>query len=339
MAPREGVSEAEAAQMALVNLSVHAGFSDVTRLILKVESSLTQEFDSYREWHAVEDVEICLQVDQSGKSAILCQKDGTMLKSVPTRLKNKAYVLEVKTAVKKLKEQYSRTKRMMEEAMESGETFTAAEVRGLLENHVVGAILRPLVFISEENMGFVEWEKAADVEAEHVEQEKVADLDVEHVEQEKDAEYVEQEKTARLVLCSWEGEKKVLEEADELRIAHPLDLYRAGVWHSCQKYLFDNQIQQPFKQIFRELYVKLPEELGLNTSRMFAGNQIQPGKTVGCLRGRRWVADYEEGLQKIYYKENIVARIYALADWFSPAMWRRPRWNGWNFPTEKLLSR
>ncbi len=52
---------------------------------------------------------------------------------------------------------------------------------------------------------------------------------------------------------------------------------------------------------------------------MFAGNQIQPKKTVGCLRGRRWVADFEEGLQKIYYKENIIARIYALADWFSPS--------------------
>lgn len=52
---------------------------------------------------------------------------------------------------------------------------------------------------------------------------------------------------------------------------------------------------------------------------MFAGNQIQPRKTVGCLKSRRWVADYEEGLQKIYYKENIIARIYALADWFSPS--------------------
>ncbi len=30
------------------------------------------------------------------------------------------------------------------------------------------------------------------------------------------------------------------------------------------------------------------------------------------------MADYEDGLQKIYYKENIVARIYAMADWFSP---------------------
>lgn len=40
---------------------------------------------------------------------------------------------------------------------------------------------------------------------------------------------------------------------------------------------------------------------------------------MGALRSRRWVADYEDGLQKIYYKENIVANIYAMADWFSPS--------------------
>ena len=31
------------------------------------------------------------------------------------------------------------------------------------------------------------------------------------------------------------------------------------------------------------------------------------------------MADYEDGLQKIYYKENIVACIYAMADWFTPS--------------------
>lgn len=278
------VSEADAAQTALVNLSVHAGFSDVTRLILNMESRLAQEYAAYMDWRAVEDVELCLQVDETGKSAILCRKDGKLLKSVPSRLGKQAYVLEIKEANKKLKEQYSRTKKMMEESMESGEEFTGAEVLGLLENAVVGAILKPLVFISGEAVGFLT-----------------------------------QEEAAGLVLRSWDGKEKSLKEDDKVRIAHPLDLYRAKVWHFYQKYLFDSRNCQPFKQVFRELYVKLPEELGLKASRMFAGNQIQPQKTVGCLKGRRWIADYEEGLQKIYYKENIVARIYALADWFSPS--------------------
>ncbi|WP_157243982.1 hypothetical protein, partial [Paenibacillus elgii] len=34
---------------------------------------------------------------------------------------------------------------------------------------------------------------------------------------------------------------------------------------------------------------------------------------------RTWTVDYEEGLQKVYYKENLIARMYAMADWFTPA--------------------
>ena len=96
-------------------------------------------------------------------------------------------------------------------------------------------------------------------------------------------------------------------------------MWKAGNWHEYQKLLFEKEIKQPFKQVFRELYVKTKEELDRHDSLRYAGNQIQPQKTVACLKGRRWVADYEDGLQKIYYKENIVARIYAMADWFSPS--------------------
>lgn len=96
-------------------------------------------------------------------------------------------------------------------------------------------------------------------------------------------------------------------------------MYNDGHWIDYQKLLFEQKISQPFKQVFRELYVKTEEELEMNYSRRYSGHQIQPQKTVACLKGRRWVADVEDGLQKIYYKENIVARIYAMADWFSPS--------------------
>ena len=138
-------------------------------------------------------------------------------------------------------------------------------------NPVVQAILKPLVFISGKTSGFLSCEESAACG------------------------------TVGIRLVSWDGSGRQLPEEQKIRIAHPLDLYRAGVWHSYQKYLFERKIRQPFKQVFRELYVKLPEELGLKSSRMFAGNQIQPKKTVGCLKGRRWIADYEEGLMKVYY--------------------------------------
>lgn len=70
------------------------------------------------------------------------------------------------------------------------------------------------------------------------------------------------------------------------------------------KFLFDKSIRQPFKQVFRELYVPTPEEIEATQSRRYAGNQIQPQKTVAVLKGRRWVADYEDGLQRSITKRT-----------------------------------
>ncbi len=288
-------SEGRAAEIALVNLSVRAGFSDVTRLTLRMETKLTEEFAPYMEWRPVEDVEVALSVDEQGKSEILCRKDGKTLKSVPSRLGKKPYVAELKEAHKKLKDQYARTRKMMEEAMESGSCFEAEELAGLWENPVTRGILAPLVFVCGDDMGFL---RASETDG---------------------GEEWNSARRRQLNLEAWNGSIAPIPADSRLSIAHPLHLYRAGTWHEYQKYLFDHEIRQPFKQVFRELYVKLEEEKNQTSSRMFAGNQIQPQKTVGCLKSRRWVADYEEGLQKIYYKENIIARIYALADWFSPS--------------------
>ncbi|KTD85204.1 hypothetical protein UQ64_21435 [Paenibacillus etheri] len=54
-------------------------------------------------------------------------------------------------------------------------------------------------------------------------------------------------------------------------------------------------------------------------SRRYAGYQVQPRKTVSLLKGRQWTVSYEEGLQKVYYAENLIANLYAMADWFSPS--------------------
>lgn len=312
-------SEAKAAETALTNLSVNAGFADVTRLTLNMETRLMEQFREYMEWKQVDDVLVKLEVGEDGKSGILCRKaaapgadtgkaagmnpgQGKALKSIPSRLGKDTYMMELKAVHKKLKDQYSRTRKMMEESMESQTLFTVDEVSMLYTNPVARAILAPLVFVSGDKIGFMEAQ--------------------EHAAQEPGAQ--EPEVQNRLVdpgtcLVSYDGTRTPLRGTDLLRIAHPLDLYRQSVWHEYQKHLFDNRIRQPFKQVFRELYVKLPEEKGQKYSRMFAGNQIQPQKTVAVLRGRRWIADYEEGLQKVYYKEDIIARIYALADWFSPS--------------------
>jgi hypothetical protein len=125
--------------------------------------------------------------------------------------------------------------------------------------------------------------------------------------------------TDGLTLTDAEGASSALEAADELVVAHPFHLWKAGLWLPFQRKLYADRIVQPFRQVFRELYIKTPDELGRETSLRYAGNQLQPARAMACLKTRRWIADAEEGLQKIYYKENIVATIWALADWFSPA--------------------
>jgi predicted RNase H-related nuclease YkuK (DUF458 family) len=118
-------------------------------------------------------------------------------------------------------------------------------------------------------------------------------------------------------------EFETIESHLHVRVAHPFDLHKSGEWQKWQRVFFEmqknNGAKQPFKQVFRELYVKLPEELNNFQSRLFAGYQISPSRTLAALKNRQWIADYENGLQKIYYKDNIIAVLYALADWFSPA--------------------
>ena len=276
-------SEGRAAEIALRNLSVNAGFTDVTRLTLRMEGKLTEQSAAYFDWQPVDEIELMISVDENGKSTLSCRKGGKILKSIPAKYKKNETVLKFQEVTKKLKEQYSRTKQMMEQAMEDRTSFEVWEFLELFQNPVAGPITKPLVVKTAEEqnakLGFLTKDGILDIS----------------------------------------GALLPVKPEDKIFIAHPFDLYKDGHWHEYQKLLFEKQMKQPFKQVFRELYVKLEEELEKEESMLFSGNQIQPQKTVGALRSRRWVADYDDGLQKIYYKENIVARIYAMADWFSPS--------------------
>lgn len=287
-------SESAAAAMALRNLSTKAGYADITRLTLAMETELVKTYAAYFEWQQVEEVQLKIVVDELGQAELLCEKNGKALKAIPAALKKNEKVLDIKEVHKKLKEQYSRTVKMFETAMETYESFYAEEIRNLCDNPVTAAVVRTLVFVKKDgtDMGFFEVREVS------------SGVDP--------------------VLRDDNGGLTELSADTELRIAHPYDMYHSKTWSDYQEYFMKlaeegKGHKQPFRQVFRELYVKLPEELDMFSSRMFAGNQIQPSKTVACLKGRKWVADYEDGLQKIYYKQNIIARIYALADWFSPS--------------------
>ena len=54
-------------ELALRNLSVNAGFTDVTRLTLRMEGKLVEQSAAYFDWQPVEEIELMVAVDENGK--------------------------------------------------------------------------------------------------------------------------------------------------------------------------------------------------------------------------------------------------------------------------------
>ena len=272
-------SEAKAVNISLENLSRNMGYSDVTRLIWNMETALINEMKEYFVPKKLDDVDVYIKIDDLGQSEIIYEKAGKELKSLPTKLKKDKYIEDIKEVHKNLKEQYRRSRKMLEEAMEDGTEFYGYEIENLMTNPVIAPILKSLVFKMGNDLGYYEDKK----------------------------------------LKSAKKKSVAVKDDSLLKIAHCFDLFESGDWASYQKDIFDRELKQPFKQVFRELYVKTADEKGRDKSLRYAGHQVQPAKTVALLKTRRWIIDGQEGLEKVYYKKNIIAKIFALADWFSPA--------------------
>jgi hypothetical protein len=274
-------SESKAVGIALENLARNAGYKDVIRLNWEMEAKKLEEIQPQLELKNIDDLTIQLVIDVTGKADIHVHKNGKALKSIPSKFNKHEYVLELKGIKADLSNQYKRAKEELERSMVSQNSFTLSELTKMMKNPVISPLLESLVFKVEEHLGY----------------------------------FVD----GRLMGVA-DGEGYLIESDDELFIAHPVHLYESGQWSDFQKDLFNRQLKQPFKQVFRELYVPKSDELAAGTASMrYAGHQVQPRKAVALLKGRNWTVSYEEGLQRVFYKENMIAKIYAMADWFSPS--------------------
>ena len=278
-------SEAKAFEISLENLSRNMGYSDVTRLTWAMESEMMAEMKKYFEPKKIQDYSVYIEIDDLGQSSIKYEKDGKVLKSLPTKIKNEKYIEEIKEVHKNLKEQYSRSRKMLEQSMEDGIKFYAYEIKTLSTNPVVAPLIKDLVFKVDDILGYYE-----------------------------DNKLIGFDKKAKKVTLIEDIDKDIL-----LSIAHPFDLFNSKQWPLYQQDILEREVKQVFKQVFRELYIKTKDELKMDKSRRYAGHQIQPTKSIALLKTRRWVVDDYEGLQKVYYKENIIAKMYAMTDWYSPA--------------------
>ena len=280
-------SEKLASEIAIANLGRTASYGDVVSFKWIMEGKVSEDILKRAKTLKFDKTEISLYISSGGKIAIKTMKNGRELKNIPVKLRKDPKVLELKGLVKELADQNKRTKESLEETMINTNSFTPHEIEELMKHPVVSVLLKKLVL---------------KVENSH----------------DNNGNYFGFYKNG--LIEDFDGKQKEIDNNAKIKIAHTLDLYKNDLLSSYQQYAFENQLIQPFKQIFREIYLLTPdEEEEKAISRRYAGNQIQPKVALALLKSRSWTIDYEEGLKKLYKKNGYMAKIYALADWFSPA--------------------
>lgn len=274
-------SESRAVKLALDNLARTAGFGDSTRLTWSMEANLVKEVAEYLSPKEIDGVTVYIELGE-GAPELVMESKGKRLQSMPARLKKEKYVEQMREVYKQLKDQHVRGRTLLENSMVDSSVFTGDEIAQLRENPIIWIMFSRLILVKNENQfGFPGDDGHS--------------------------------------IISADGEVTVIYPDDSLRIAHPYDFMVSGVWSQYQSVLFERQWRQPFKQVFRELYVPTKEEKEQTRSMRYAGNQIMPARAVGVLKKRLWVVDYENGLQKVCFNGDVTAVMYAMADWFSPS--------------------
>ena len=126
---------------------------------------------------------------------------------------------------------------------------------------------------------------------------------------------------ASLLFVTEQGEllRSAESSGNSARIAHPVDLLRSGAWSERQRECLASSTRQPFKQLFRELYILTETERSQKThSSRYEGQQVNPAQAAATVGKRGWVNVPEEGLRRTFHHHGISAWVTFLNGWFTP---------------------
>lgn len=274
-------SEKRAVSIGLANLARTAGFRDPQRLQWAMEQQAVADLVQGPVVLTRGDVTLTLAIDADGVPSFAVTKSGKPLKAFPASLKKDDDAQELKHRLAELKRQRSRVRESLEEAMCRGDRFTPSELHTLLEHPILAPSVARLVFVGEGVAGYPAEQGRA--------------------------------------LVDHAGKRHVLGTDEEIRVAHPQDLFSRGDWSNWQRDCFAAERVQPFKQIFRELYPITDTERGTERTRRYAGHQVNPRQALALLGGRGWVAKPEEGVSRTFHDEGLTVRLGFQEPFFTPA--------------------
>lgn len=275
-------SEKLAAKIGLENLARTAGFPDPLRLEWAMETRAVADLAAGPVSVIQDDVTVTLAIDEWGDPNLTIIKKGRSLKAVPAKLKKQPDIATLLNRKREIKKQASRMRQSLEQAMYRGDVFVGTELKQLLAHPVLKPMLTQLVFIGDSVMGYPS----------------------------DDGQQLQGIK----------GQHYSLDPNVTLRLAHPHDLLLSNEWHIWQTECFNHEYIQPFKQVFRELYVPTATETDQATfSQRYAGHQVNPRQALALLGQRGWVNHPEEGVRRTFHNEGIAAWLSFQNGYFTPA--------------------
>jgi|GEM_PF-3480881 len=252
-----------AMQTGLTNLALHAGYADATRLEWAMQDQLGSEGVSLGRQWQIEGYTLTLLLRNNQPTAEV-RNESKILKRTPSAVTRDFAYREVRDTLDQLKDQQRRYTQAFLSAMRRGEALSIEELALLRRNPLASALLERLVL-----------------------------------------------RTAGDIFGLYRAEDNSLEGYREERvlidgpvyIAHPYDLAEAGVLDKWQAEIVRRQLVQPFKQVFRELYVITPAELTARyASSRVAGRRLKGRQATAVLANLGWQVDGGGTVSKPFYE-------------------------------------
>lgn len=260
-----------AAEVGFQNLARTAGYADPLRLEWAMEAESVKDLAKGSVEAERDGVTVRLELDESSRPTLTVRRGEKELKSIPPEIKKKdKAIAALAERVPELKRQSARMRQSLEAAMCRGDTITPAELLQLCDHALLKPMLSRLVFVGEGILGYPDKGGKA--------------------------------------LRNSAGKLEPIKKSESLRIAHSHDLFASGDWDAWQKDCFQAERVQPFKQIFRELYVVTKQEKSDGTlSRRYAGQQVNPSQATALWGQRGWST--KDCVWKTFYDVGITTSV------------------------------
>jgi hypothetical protein len=275
--PERRANEHAAVQVGLANLAQVAGYPDALRLEWAMEAQLAQEKNPIGRVWKIGDHRAELVI-QGGEPEFIFHSKDKLLKSAPASLKSDNCYEEMKELLALVKKQYKRLKITFERMMCGEELLTGLDLENLSKLPVAEYLISRLVFA--------------------VGTYKRRAFGVYHCGS----------------LVGLDKKEIKLAPSDPLTIAHAHTLYEHGELAGWQSAIVEREWNQPFKQVFREVYLPTETERAAAECARFSGQAVRSAVASRLLSSRAWEMKSSDTPEVVFFDR----RQRLLADWSFP---------------------